>query len=288
MGTLQFLVNGLAAGSVYGLVALGFVLIYKATEQVNFAQGELMMLGAFMGVTFAQLGFGYVASALLAALAMGVFGFLLDALVLRRIIGQPAIAAVLLTIGLAFVFRAAATMIWGTAPLPLPSPFDGMTLRVGGLNVPGVMLAIVVSTLVLCGLLYAFFAATRLGLAMQAVSQNQMASYHAGIPVKTVCSLVWGMSAAVSAIAGVLLAPITLVDSNLGLVAIQAFTAAVIGGFGSIPGALLGGLFIGVVEQFAALNLGPGWKEAAAPAVLLLTLIVRPQGFLAQGGRRKV
>jgi branched-chain amino acid transport system permease protein len=285
---LQFIVNGLAVGSIYGLVALGFVLIYKATEQVSFAQGDILMFGAFVAVSLYGIYPNYWVAAAGSIILMGVFGYMLDVVVIRRIIGQNSVAAVLLTIGLAFVLRACATMIWGTDSLPLPSPIDTYTLKIGNLTIAGVHLAIIAFTFMLSLTLYFFFAKTRIGLAMQAVSQNQIASYYVGIPVKTITSLIWGLSGMISCAAGVLLAPITLVDANLGYVAISSFAAAVIGGFGSIPGALIGGIVVGIVESFAALKLGAGFKEIASPALILLTLILRPEGFFGGHGKRKV
>jgi len=140
----------------------------------------------------------------------------------------------------------------------------------------------------LCAVLYAFFTHTRLGIAMQAASQNQLAAYYMGIPVKRVFSLIWAISAGVAAIAGVLLAPVSLIDTNLGFIALKAFAAAVLGGFGSIPGALAGGLTIGLIELFAGTYLAPGFKDVAAYIVLLVVLVVRPQGMFGMIGRKRV
>jgi branched-chain amino acid transport system permease protein len=285
---LQFIVNGLAVGSIYGLVALGFVLIYKATEQVSFAQGDILMLGAFVAVSLFGLYPNYWLACLGSIIIMGLFSYAIDAVVIRRIIGQNPVAAVLLTIGLAFVFRAGATMIWGTESKPLPSPIDSYVLHIGGLTIAGVHLAIIAFTFMLSLTLYFFFAKTRIGLAMQAVSQNQIASYYVGIPVKVITSMIWGLAGMISAAAGVLLAPITLVDANLGYVAINSFAAAVIGGFGSIPGALLGGIVVGIVESFTSLKMSAGFKDIVSPALILLTLIIRPEGFFGGHGKRKV
>jgi branched-chain amino acid transport system permease protein len=285
---IQFIVNGLAVGSIYGLVALGFVLIYKATEQVSFVQGDILMLGAFIAVSLFDLYPNYWLACLGSIVIMGVFSYLMDVVVIRRIIGQNPVSAVLLTIGLAFVFRAGATMIWGTESKPLPSPIDSYVFKFGSMTVAGVHIAIIAFTFMLSIALYFFFAKSKIGLAMQAVSQNQIASYYVGIPVKTITSMIWGLAGMISAAAGVLLAPITLVDANLGFVAINSFAAAVIGGFGSIPGALIGGIVVGLVESFAALKLGAGFKEIVSPALILLTLILRPEGFFGGHGKRKV
>jgi len=286
---LQLALNGLAVGCIYGLTALGFVLIYKATELVNFAQGDLMMLGAFTCYMFiVWYGVGYWPAFALAVAIIGLFGAALDGLILRRVIGQPQFAVVMLTIGLGAIFRSFASMTWGTEIYTLPTPFSARQTMVGGVSVSHEYVSIILGTVILCGLLYAFFTRTRLGIAMQAASQNQLAAYYMGIPVKRVFSLIWAISAGVAAIAGVLLAPISLIDINLGFIGLKAFAAAVLGGFGSIPGALAGGLVIGLIELFSGAYLPQGFKDVAAYVVLLVVLVVRPQGMFGTVGRKRV
>jgi len=281
--------NGLAVGCIYGLVALGFVLIYKATELVNFAQGDLLMLGAFvafMAVTW--WGLDYWTSFVIAILTVALFGALLDATLLRRVIGQPQFAVVMLTIGLGAIFRTFASVTWGSEIYTLPTPFDGVW-KIAGVTISHQYVSIVVGTLILCGVFYGFFNYTRIGVAMQATSQNQLAAYYMGIPVKLIFSLIWAISAATAAVAGILLAPVTLIDINMGLaVALKAFAAAVLGGFGSIPGALVGGIVIGLIELYAGATLPEGFKDTAPYIVLLLMLAVRPQGLFGSLGRKKV
>jgi branched-chain amino acid transport system permease protein len=287
---IQLVANGTAAGCIYGMVALGFVLIYKATEMVNFAQGELMMLGAFFAFTFIQLwGLNYWLGFLLAIAATGAFGYLLDALVLRRVIGQPQFAVVMLTLGLAFIFRAAAGAIWGYDAVGFTTPFTNQVAKFGsGLVLGQDQVSIIVGTVILCFVLYLFFSRTRLGIAMQASSQNQLAAYYMGIPVRTVFSLIWAISAGVAAVAAVLLVPVQMIDVNMGLIGIKAFAAAVLGGFGSIPGALVGGVIVGVVEQLAGYYLPAGSMELTSNIVLLSVLILRPQGLFGQVARKRV
>jgi branched-chain amino acid transport system permease protein len=286
---LQLVLNGLAVGCIYGLVALGFVLIYKATELVNFAQGDFMMLGAFSCYMFVVwYGLGYWVAFALAIAIVGLFGAALDATVLRRVLGQPQFAVVMLTIGLGAIFRSFASMTWGSEIYTLPTPFSAKASRVGGVSVSHEYLSIIVGTVVLCAVLYAFFTHTRVGVAMQAASQNQLAAYYMGIPVKRMFSLIWAISAGVAAIAGVLLAPVSLIDINLGFIGLKAFAAAVLGGFGSIPGALVGGITIGLIELLSGAYLPHGFKDVAAYVVLLLVLAIRPQGIFGTVGRKKV
>jgi branched-chain amino acid transport system permease protein len=281
--------NGVAVGCIYGLVALGFVLIYKATELVNFAQGDLLMLGAFVCyMAVVWWGLDYWLAFLIAVVTIAAFGALLDVIVLRRVIGQPQFAVVMLTIGLGSIFRTFASVTWGSEIYTLPTPFGGVW-QLGGITISHQYLSIIVGTLVLCGALYAFFNFTRIGVAMQATSQNQLAAYYMGIPVKRIFSLIWAISAGVATAAGVLLAPVTLIDINMGLaVALKAFAAAVLGGFGSIPGALLGGIIIGLIELFSGATLPDGFKDTMPYIVLLVVLAVRPQGLFGKLGRKKV
>jgi branched-chain amino acid transport system permease protein len=285
----QLLINGAAAGCIYGLIALGFVLVYKATEMVNFAQGDLMMLGAFVALSLiAGAGVNYWVAFAGAIAVMAIFGYLLDAVILRRVIGQPQFAIVMLTIGLGFVFRSAASMIWGTETQGFSTPFTDGVVRIGNLVIADVNISIIVGTALLCFALFVFFRFTRVGIAMQAVSQNQLAAYYMGIPVKRIFSLIWAISAGVAAVAGILLAPVVLIDPNIGLIGLKAFAAAVLGGFGSIPGAVVGGIIIGIIEQFSGIYLKEGIKDIAAYVVILAVLIFYPQGMFGAVGRKRV
>jgi len=256
---------------------------------VNFAQGDLMMLGAFTCYMFVVwYGVGYWVAFALAMVLVALFGAALDAAVLRRVIGQPQFAVVMLTIGLGAIFRSAASITWGSEIYTLPTPFSAKATRLGGVTVSHEYVAIIGGTVVLCAGLYAFFTHTRVGVAMQAASQNQLAAYYMGIPVKRMFSLIWAISAGVAAIAGVLLAPVSLIDINLGFIGLKAFAAAVLGGFGSIPGALVGGVTIGLIELLSGAYLPQGFKDVAAYVVLLVVLAVRPQGMFGTVGRKKV
>src|ERR1700712_5480508 len=286
---LQLVVNGSAAGCIYGLIALGFVLIYKATEMVNFAQGDIMMLGGFAAYSFiATIGMNYWVGALCAVAVTAAFGFLRDVVILRRVIAQPQFAVVMLTLGLGFIFRAAAGIGWGYDSIAFNTPFTNKVARIGTVVLGEDSLSIIIGTVLLCGVLYVFFSKTRLGIAMQASSQNQLAAYYMGIPVRTVFSLIWAISAGVAAVAGILLSPVSMIDVNMGFLGLKAFAAAVLGGFGSIPGALVGGVILGVVEQLAGYFLPPGTQDVTSNVVLLGVLVLRPQGLFGQTIRKRV
>jgi branched-chain amino acid transport system permease protein len=288
---LQIIISGIAQGCIYGLIALGFVLIYKATETVNFAQGELMMLGAFCGLALMTvLGFPFWLAVLSAIAAMALFGIGLERVVIRPILGQPAFSVVMLTIGIGYVTRGLITMIptIGTETHTLPVPYKDQAWNVGALVLNVEQMVVIAATALLSALLYAMFRFTKLGIAMQASSQNQLAAYYMGIPVKRLNGLVWGLAASVAAVAGLLLAPITFVHANMGFIGLKAFPAAVVGGFGSLPGAIVGGLVIGLVEALSGFYLPEGFKDVAAYVVVLVMLVVRPNGLFGEKLRKKV
>ncbi|MFP5398610.1 MAG: branched-chain amino acid ABC transporter permease [Gammaproteobacteria bacterium] len=291
MQVLQVLVSGIAQGCIYGLIALGFVLIYKATEAVSFAQGELMMLGAFLGLALLTvLGFPFwiIVPAVIAAMA--VFGFALERAVIRPILGQPAFSIVMLTIGIGYVARGAITMVpvIGTETHTLPVPYKDEVIPLGGVVLAVEQLVVIGITALLCGVLYLLFSRSKVGIAMQAASQNQLAAYYMGIPVKRLNGVVWALAAVVAAVAGLLLAPITFVHANMGFIGLKAFPAAVVGGFGSLPGAIVGGLIIGVVESLAGFYLPEGFKDVAAYVVVLIMLMLKPNGLFGENLRKKV
>lgn len=291
MELIQLVIGGLANGCIYGLVALGFVMIYKSSEGVNFAQGDMMMLGAFIALGFGntdQMGLPFGLAVMCAMVLMFGISWGVERVVVRQIFGQPQFALVILTIALGFVFRFVAGSIWGYTPLVLETPFAGQNLRGGGIVISLADLVTIGVTLVLTIALWAFFAFTRIGLAAQAASQNQMAAYIVGVPVMRINSLIWGLSGAVATVAGVLYATRGAIDPNIGLLGIKAFAAAVIGGLGSLPGALLGGLIIGVIEPVAG-RYAPGELAKMSPyIIMLIVLVTRPGGLFSQIQMKKV
>ena len=288
---LQIILSGISQGCIYGLVALGFVLIYKATETVSFAQGELMMVGGFTALILMQfLGLPFWLALIVCLLAVGLVGIVLERVVIRPVLGQTALAVVLLTIGLGYIARGLVAMIpmVGTETHTLTVPYAGKTLSLAGIVISYDHLVVIGSTLLICLLLYLMFRFTRVGIALRAASQNQLAASYMGIPVKRLNGLVWGMAAALACLAGVLLAPITFVHVNMGFIGLKALPAAVVGGFTSLPGAILGGIIIGVAETLSGFYLPEGFKEVAAYVVMLLVLLLFPSGLLGERTRKKV
>ena len=291
MQELQILLSGVAQGCIYGLVALGFVLIYKATETVSFAQGDLMMVGAFAGlgcIIFLELPFAV--ALLVSMMAMAAVGWLTERAVINPVLGEPSFSIVMLTFGLGYLARGLINMIpnIGTDTHKMPVPYTDTYFHIGTLVLGATQAVVMAVTGVLCGLLYLVFKYTRIGIAMQANSQNQLAAYYMGIPVKRLNSLVWALAAVIATVAGWLLSPITFVHSSMGFIGLKALPAAVVGGFGSMPGAIVGGIIIGVVEGFAGFWLPEGFKDIAAYVVVLLMLVFKPHGLFGDNLRKKV
>ena len=286
---LQILSGGIAMGCVYALIALGFVLIYKASEVINFAQGDLMMIGAFIVFTAAnQLRLPFFLGVVIALVVMALFGKAIDRLVLRPLIGEPAFALVMATIGLGILVRSIGGMIWGYDTYTFQAGITDYPVRIGSVALSSVNIWIIAVTLVLIVVLYFFFNRTKTGISMEAASQNQLAAYLMGIGVKKVFSNIWAISAMVAAVAGILLTPIQFLNYNMGFVGLKAFPAAVLGGFGSIPGAIVGGIIIGVSESLAGVYLPDGFKDVFAWIILIAVLMIRPEGIFGIQERKRV
>jgi branched-chain amino acid transport system permease protein len=236
----------------------------------------------------AVAGLPFWLALLLVVLGVSALSYLLDAFVIRRIAGQPQFAGVMLTIALAFMMRGIVSMVAGPEARNYSTPFTGQHSTVAGIAIGHLQLVILGITLAVTVTFFLFFRHTRLGVAMQAASQNQLAAYYMGIPVKRLNGIAWGLAAAVAAIAGLLLAPITFVHANMGFIGLKAFPAAVVGGFGSLPGAIVGGLIIGLVESLSGFYLPDGFKDTAAYIVVLIMLVVKPTGLFGEKLRKKV
>ena len=291
MEIFQLLLSGFASGCVYGLIALGFVLIYKATEAVNFAQGDMMMFGAFVTIwltnsNYCDLPFWLSVPTMI--LIMGGFGYLIERIFLRKVIGQSQIAIAILTIALGFILRFVAGAIWGHEPHFLESPMVGKNIYFYNAVLGLAEIFVIMVTIFLTGILYLFFARTKLGIAMVAASQNQLAASYVGIPVNKLQALTWVIAGILAGIAGMLFSAKGSVDPITGLLGIKAFAAAVIGGFGSLPGALVGGLIIGLIEPFSGRYLPSGFSHLVPYIVLVLVLILRPHGLFSQVSIKKV
>jgi branched-chain amino acid transport system permease protein len=288
---IQTVLTGISIGCIYALVALGLVILYKATEIFSFVHGEIMMLGAF--VAFSCITFfsaSYLVAFLVTIVFSGILGILIERVTVRPLIGEPVFVVVILTIGLSYIFQAVASMIpqWGTDTYGFRTPFADQFVRSGELVIARDHLFIIICTIVLILLLTFFFRFTKLGVALRATSQNQLAAVYMGINVNRVFSLSWSITAILGGIAGILVSPITFIHMHMGLFVIKAFPAAILGGFSSIPGAIVGGLIIGVVESLSGFYLPEGWKDVTAWIILVLILLVRPQGLFGIQEKKKV
>ena len=291
---LQQVFAGIALGCTYALVALGFSIIFKASDVINFAQGELLLVGTYLvyaGVFEWHLPF-------LLALLIGIGGTVLislifERLVLRRMIGRPVFSILMITIGLDTLLRTGVSVTWGSNELPAATPFSitsGFTI--GGVYLGTDNLLLIGITVVLCAALFYFFSYTRYGLAMRATALDQEAALVVGINIRSVNALAWGIAAAIAAVGGVFLAiNLFTIDPSLGGVALLAFPAIILGGVDSISGAIIGGIIIGLVEQLTAayeshfVLMGIGLHEVTPYLVMILVLFIRPYGLF---GTRKV
>ncbi len=282
---IQVLVSGVAMGCVYGLVALSFVLIYKAADTVSFMQGELLMVGAFAVVALQAAGWPLAVALAGGVAGAALLGAVLERTVLRHTLGHSHLGAVLLTFGLGLMLRGGVTAVPAASHgmFALPLPWADAVFRLGPLSLPGGQLLVMAVTALAAAALSLFFRYSRSGLALRACAEDARSAALMGVPVARMHTLAWALGAALAALAGVLLAPITFVHLNMGFIALKAFPAAVLGGLTSLPGALAGGVFLGVVEALAGLVLPEGTKDVVPYLLLLAALLLFPAGF---GARR--
>ena len=281
--------SGLATGCVYALIALGFVLIFKATDVVNFAQGEFVMISGFISYTLLiKLGLPYWLVFLVTIVLSGFMGVALERIVVRPIMDAPIFSIVIATIGASTVMRSSAGIVYGYDVLPLPTILSKDPIRVGILNFTAMDLGVIGVSLVIMLILYLFFTRTKTGTAMRATAQSQTAARLMGVSVPRIFSLTWAISAGVGGVAGVLIAPIVYLDPNLGVIGVKAFAGAILGGFGSIPGAIVGGMLLGVIENLSGYFFNAGIKQVSTYVLLILVLVVRPIGLFGTAPVRRV
>jgi len=288
--TLVLLTNGVMIGLMYALIALGFVLIYKATDAINFAQGEFVMFAGFLTAGAAEIaGFPLWASVLLALGGMIALGFGLERVVLRPMIGRPVIAVVMATIGLAAVLRGTATMAFGAGTRVIAMPISDEPFQLGPVMLPPIQLVGAGVSLVFLAAFTWFFLKSRIGIAMRAVADSQQVSMAVGINVRRYFALAWAMAGVVSALGGVVWGAMLSVDNQLALVGLKVFPVVILGGLDSVIGAVVGGLIVGIVENLAAGYFDPyvggGTKDFAPYVLMILVLMIRPEGIF---GRRRI
>ena len=284
---LLLMSNGILIGLMYALIALGFVLVYKATDAVNFAQGEFVMIAGILVAAALDIWKTPLWLSISLGLATMIgFGFALERVMLRKLIGRPVIAVVMATIGLAAILRGIGPTTFGAGSRPLPLPIPDEPIVLGPLFIPPIQLVGgLVSLMFLAGFGW-FFVKSRKGIAMRAVADNQQVAMAMGINVERYFGLAWAMTGMVSALGGIIWGNIIGVDVNLALVGFKVFPVVILGGLDSIPGAILGGLIVGIVENVAAGYVDPyvggGTKDFAPYVLMIIALMVRPYGIFGK------
>ena len=289
---LQYTFTGLSAGALYALVALGIVLIYRSTRVLNFAHGDVAMLSTFVAFSLLSNGYGFplaLAGSLVVGAALGII-FYFSVLARAQREGANLLGMVALTLGLALVLQGVAVYIWGADPVSLPFPISSTkTYRVGVVIVSELALATLAAGVVGSLLLYLLVQKTRLGLAMRATSENLMAAQTLGIPTRMVLSVSWGAASALGVVAGLFLAPALLLDPFFMLDPfLKGFAAAVLGGLNSLPGAVVGALILGVAESLTGGYLAIEYKNTLAFVIIIVVLLVRPEGLLGKEFKERV
>jgi branched-chain amino acid transport system permease protein len=284
---LLLMSNGVLIGLMYSLIALGFVLVYKATDAINFAQGEFVMIaGLVVAVSLGAGGLPLWLAVVVGIASMVFFGFALERAMLRRLIGRPVIAVVMATIGLASILRGIGPSTFGAGTKTLPLPISDEPFVLGPLFIPPIQVLGAAVSLMFLAAFGWFFLKSRKGIAMRAVADNQQVAMAIGINVERYFGLAWAMTGVVSALGGILWGNLLGVDVNLSLVGFKVFPVVILGGLDSIPGAIVGGLVVGLVENIVAGYVDPyvggGTKDFAPYVLMILALMIRPYGMFGK------
>ena len=292
---IEILLNGLSTGAIYALIALGFVLIFKSTGILNFAQGELAMIGAFICYSFAMLfHVPYILAFVIAIVLGALLGAGIDILFFRKMVGEPLFSTIMVTVGLAGILTCIAGLIWGHDVYSLRSPFTDKTMNIGGIVLSQGALYTIIASIVLLILFVLFFNRSLLGIAMRGTAEDPDASGLMGINVKKIHMLAWAIGTFAAVVAGIFLAEQSFVRLSMSHTGIKAMSAAILGGMESVGGAVLGGIIIGVAEGIAANYLSGAElgnfhfgdvKDVMAFAIMIIVLMIRPHGIF---GKEKV
>jgi len=282
---VQFLLTGLTVGAIYALVALGFAIIYNASHVINFAQGEFVMIGGMAAAGFVEAGLPLPLAALFAVAGAMLVGLALEKLAVEPARGAPVVTLIIITIGASILLRGLATLVWDKKIHSVPAFSGEAPLRLGGATLLPQTLWVLGATVLTVALLWWFFNRTLTGKAILAVSHNRLAAQLMGISVRRVLLVSFGLSAALGALAGVLIAPISFTSWDVGvMLGLKGFAAAILGGMGSGPGAIIGGLALGLIESLGAGYLSSAYKDVFAFVIILAALIFLPDGL---AGRRR-
>ncbi len=280
---VQLTLTGLTNGMILALAALGFVLIYKASDVINFAQGEFLMIGAYMlYAAIVQIGLPWSLGVVVTLLVAVLLGVLVERLVLRPLIGEPIISVIMATIGLSSLLQAIVRMIWGSQPKAFPAFIPSTPVTLLGATIGADRLWAIAVAVVMMLLFALFFQRSREGIAMRAVADDQQAAMSMGISVKKVFAWAWSIAAMTAAVAGALVANIIGVGPHLSHFGLRVFPVVILGGLDSIPGAIIGGIIIGLLEAYVGGYIGGGLNQVVSFIVLVVILMVRPYGLFGQ------
>jgi branched-chain amino acid transport system permease protein len=284
----QVLISGITLGSLYALVGLGFVVIYRATKVVNFAHGEMLMLGAMLALYFhSDLRMPYVVACLLTVGLCGVLGAALERIAYRPLLNESVVTLILATVAVGQMIKAGVRILRGSEVSRFPSIFSAEPFTIAGVSMTPLSLSIIIISLLLVAGFMLFFRKTKLGKGMEATSENRDAALLVGISVSRTFSLVWAISSGLAAAAGILLAPLIIISPDMGTIGIKGFIGAILGGFTSIPAAVGGCFLLGVIENLGGVYIASSMKDVISFCALVLILAVRPQGLFASAiGKR--
>ena len=287
--SIQFLITGLTIGSIYALVGLGFALIYNASDVVNFAQGDFVMIGAMSAIFIHASGIPYGAAIIMAAMIAMAVGIALEKLAIERARDATVVSTIIITIGASIFLRGAALIIWGKDIYSFPSISGDDPIRLGNITILPQSLWIIAFTCALVFTLRYFFQKTMTGKAILACSYNKKAAYLMGIEVKHMLALAYGISGLLGGIAGILITPITYMTYGAGvMLGLKGFCASILGGMGNPMGAVIGGLILGIVESLGAGFISSGYKDAISFCIILLVLFLKPTGIFGKTGTERV
>jgi branched-chain amino acid transport system permease protein len=286
---IQLLVAGLSIGSIYALVGLGLVLTFKGTGVFNFAHGELVALGAYVALFLTALfHLSYWEVLFLSLLIMAFVGAVFERVLIRPLMRAPSFTVVVATVAIGLMIKNAFRLTWQESIATLPSPFDGVSFRVGEVNINPQYLWIIFCSIAIMALLALFFRKNLTGKALQAVAQNQEAARLMGIRVSRVFPLTFAISSVMAALAGILYSPLVGIQPELGSIILKGFVAAILGGFNSLLGCVVGGIVLGILETFGGAFIGGTFKDVTAFVILMVVLLARPNGIFGRAESRRV
>lgn len=285
----QLIVSGVAAGCLYALVAIGLVLIYKATGIVNFAQGESVTVGAYMGwLMVSEFQMPYLPAMLVVLVGSALVGVVVERVAYRPLIKSPPFTVILATLAIGLLITNIIRLIWQDTPRSFPGVLSAQPLEFAGVLITPERLGIMITVVIVVALLMLFFRFSRLGKAMRATAQSQEAASLMGISVPGIFSKTWALGTALGGIAGMLIAPLVGINTELGGVLIPGFVAAIVGGFTSIPGAIVGGLMVGVLENLGGVYVSSSFKRVTSFVILIAVLMIKPSGLFGKPIRKMV